>query len=61
MWQVLWDKLLIANVPLDLQWEIQEKLEQDYGYGCSPQWDYQEFLMSFEADEIKRIEVGKYE
>ena len=61
MWQVLWDKLLIANVPLDLQWEIQQKLEQDYGYGCSPQWDYQEFQMSFEADEIKRIEVGKYE
>ena len=61
MWVILWYKLLIANVPLNLQWEIQEKLEQDYGYGCSPQWDYQEFLMSFEAGKIKRIEVGKYE
>ena len=59
MWLIIWHKLLIANAPLDLQWEIQEKLEQEYGYGCSPQWDYQEFLMSFEAGEIKRIEVGK--
>lgn len=55
MWIILWHKLIIANVPIGLRWEIQEKFEQDYGYECSPQWDYPRFLMSFDKGEIKRI------
>ncbi len=57
---IIWFKLIAANTPIQIMYEICEKIYSEYGYDILCRWDYADFLININSDNIKRIEIDSY-
>ncbi|WP_419523268.1 hypothetical protein [Lentibacter algarum] len=53
---VIWVKLLIASLPADIAYQIEERFSKDYGYYPLSYWDYGEFQREWKNGSITKLD-----